>query len=274
MRRPEPFTFGIALIARALAPDWRLALALLDLTLASISAQTDQDFRIVIAGHDRPSTRMDADPRLTFLEAGWPVGQPEPHNVDSSRKLQAISAHVLERGGGLLMFVDADDWVDRRLVEAARSRVGPDEIAAVIRTGFATDLRTLRTAPLPHPRIFDRGFHRICGSSGLMRLDPRAADPIRRNPFPSLQPHHLWIENARANGFNVARLPVPGQYVVNTSQNHSERHGPHAGWRRTFVDGVNREGRPLAPDLARRFGLDLERVRAVSGQLSASPPAP
>lgn len=80
---PEPFTFGIALIARATARDWRLTQALLDLTLASIFSQSDQDFRVVIAGHDRPLTCMDADPRLDFFAVGWPAEDPGPHNVDS-----------------------------------------------------------------------------------------------------------------------------------------------------------------------------------------------
>jgi hypothetical protein len=106
-------------------PQLALAQALLGLTLTSIRAQTDPDFRVVILGHDRPATLPDDDPRVEFLEADWPAEAPGPHNADSGRKKHAINDLVLERGGGLLMFVDADDWVDRDLVSSARGAIRP-----------------------------------------------------------------------------------------------------------------------------------------------------
>jgi hypothetical protein len=139
-------------MARACAHDWLCVEALLDLTLTSVGAQTDRDFRIVIAGHDRPGAAVD-DPRITFLEADWPVQAPGPDNVDSWRKKYAINQLVLGRGGGLLMFLDADDWVDVRLIEAARALIGPDQIGGVIEAGIVTDFQSLRAAPLPHPRL-------------------------------------------------------------------------------------------------------------------------
>jgi hypothetical protein len=73
--------------------------------------------------------------------------------VDSWRKKYAINQLVLGRGGGLLMFLDADDWVDVRLIEAARALIGPGQIGAVIEAGIVTDFQSLRAAPLPHPRL-------------------------------------------------------------------------------------------------------------------------
>jgi hypothetical protein len=95
----EPFTFGIPLIARASARHWPLTEALLGLTLASVQAQTDQDFRVVIAGHDRPDL-PSADGRVRFLEADWPAEPVRPDNLDSGRKKHAISRFVREGGGG------------------------------------------------------------------------------------------------------------------------------------------------------------------------------
>jgi hypothetical protein len=259
----EPFTFGIALIPRANAQNWALVEALLDLTLSSVRTQTDQDFRVVIAGHDRPRTAV-GDPRITFLEVDWPVQEPELQNADGGGKKRAISQFVLERGGGLLMFVDADDWVDVQLVEAARAMMGPDWIGALIETGFVADLQTLRAAALPHPRVFDRPFHRICGSSTLARLRPTESDPLRRDPCNALGSHHEWLEVAREHAVLLTRLPVAGGYVINTSENHSEVHGPYAAWRETFRASSNREGNPIDEAFAARFGLRLDQIRAVS----------
>jgi hypothetical protein len=71
---------------------------------------------------------------------------------------------------------------------------------------------------------------------------------------------------AAHHGGALASLPVSGNYLINTSENHSELHGPHAGWRRILTASVNREGAPLDGGLAARFGLELERVRAASGR--------
>jgi glycosyltransferase involved in cell wall biosynthesis len=249
------------LIARASARDWARIEALLALTLASLRAQTDQDFRVVIAGHDRPRTDFD-DARLSFLAADWPAEPVRPDNLDSGRKKHAISEQVLAAGGGLLMFVDADDWIDRRLVETARAALAPHHVGGLIATGFATDLYALRALPLPHPRIFRGGFHRLCGSSTIIRLLPDDPDPLRRNPHMVLHEHYRWIEVARERGLAVARLPVSGNYIVNTSENHSELHGPYAEWRREFARRIGREGDPVDARFAARFGLRLEQIRA------------
>jgi hypothetical protein len=258
-----PFTFGIALVPRANARDWPLVEALLDLTLASVRAQTDPDFRVLLACHDRPRLRRD-DPRVELVEAGWPVEPPDPHNDDSGRKKHALNDLVLARGGGLLMLLDADDWVDTRLVEAARAAVGPDVVGAVVEDGLAADFRTLRAAALPDPHIFADAFYRVCGSSTVAHLRPDAADPVRRDPFTALRSHHRWAEAADELGVRLARLPVQGAYLINTSENHSDLHGPHADWRRGFTAAVNRHGRPLDVALAVRFGLEMERIRSAS----------
>lgn len=193
-------------------------------------------------------------------------------NLDSGRKKHAISTCVLERGGGLLMFLDADDWVDIRLVEAARAAIAPHHIGGLVVEGFATDLRRLRAAPIPHPRIFEGEFHRVCGSSTVARLSPSESDPLRRDPHSIMHEHYRWLEVAQEHGVAVARLPVKGNYVINTSANHSERHGPFADWRQTFTDAVGSEGTCIDDGFLARFGLSLRRLRATLGSLG--PPMP
>jgi hypothetical protein len=61
MNPAEPFTFGIALVSRRSAGD--RVRALLDRTLASLQGQTDPDFKVVIAGHER--SRFPDDRRIS-----------------------------------------------------------------------------------------------------------------------------------------------------------------------------------------------------------------
>ena len=77
----HPFYFCVPLIARAASPDWALIDQLFDLTLRSVLAQEDEDFHLVLAGHDVPPAweRLAAsDVRFTFLRADWPPEPPPP----------------------------------------------------------------------------------------------------------------------------------------------------------------------------------------------------
>ena len=261
----SPFTFAIALTPRANARDWGLIEALLDLTLASVRAQTDPDWRALIAVHERPRLAV-ADDRVAFVEVDWPVAPPGPHNDDSGRKKHLLSDIVRDRGGGYLMVLDADDWVDRGLVAAARAGIGEDHVGALIESGLAVDFATLRAAPLPHPALEGLPFHRFCGSCGVVLIRPGADTELRRDPFAVLRSHHRWVEVAAEHGAGLARLPVSGAYLVNTGENHSDVHGPYADWRRGFVARVNAVGREVDAETAARFGQEVGSLRAAVGR--------
>lgn len=257
----EPFTFGIPLIARASAANWELVEALLALTLASLAAQTEQQFGIVVAGHDRPSVASDIP--FEFLQAEGPAEPVRANNLDSGRKKHAINTHVRDNGGGLLMFIDADDWVDTRLVEVARSAMEPDRIAAHIASGLAIDIRHRRALPIPHPDAFERGFDQLCGSSTIARILPDADDALRRDPYAVLHEHYRWVELCQAAGAPSLPLDLTGAYLVGTSVNHSESHGPFADWRRQFTSRVARDGQPVDDAVLARFGLRSSQLRAL-----------
>lgn len=272
MRKPSPFTFGIALMPRVLARNWAFVEALLNLTLRSIRAQTDSDFRVIIAGHDQPRTMMDGDPRLSFLPADWPVQETGPNNDDSGRKKHALNDLVLMQGGGLFMLVDADDWVDRETVATARACIDFDQVGGLIQAGVILDFQSQRMASLPHSGIFPGEFHRLCGTSTVALLRPDEVDPIRRDPFSTLRSHHRWLEVAQEHGVQLARLPVSASYLINTSENHSDLHGPHLAWRRTLTAAVNEQGRDFDDACAARFGLKVATTRSVTAQFFPSGP--
>lgn len=261
--RRERFVFGVPLISRAGAADWGRVGQLLGLTLRSVLAQTDADFRLLLAGHDVPEswTRLTSgDARFRFLRADWPPQAPSAANDDSGAKKWMIGEHVRRSGGGLLMYLDADDLVDRRLVAAARAETNPAmrprHIGAVVAHGLVIDHRTLRAVSLPHPRVYDGPFVELCGSSTIARIEPDSPDPARRDPHAALGSHHRWPSAAAEAGLPLASLLVTGGYLVNTAQNHSELHGPFADWRRRLNAAVAREGRPLDRAAAAVFGLD------------------
>ncbi len=258
-----PFTFAIALTPRATARDWSRVEALLDGTLASLRAQTDPDWRALIAVHDRPVLAVPDD-RVGFVDVAWPVVPPGPHNDDSGRKKHLLSDLVRDRGGGYLMVLDADDWVDRDLVSVARAAIGPGDVGGLIHDGLAVDAATQVAAPLPHPALEGLPFHRFCGSCGVVVIRPDADTPIGRDPFAVLRSHHRWVEVAAEHGASLITLPVSGAYLVNTGENHSDLHGPYAAWRRDFIARVNRVGSRLDAATADRFGQGIGEIRKLS----------
>lgn len=255
----ERFVFGIPLIARAVAADWGRINQLLDLTLRSVKAQTDGEFEVALAAHDRPESWMrhaDGDPRFRFLQADWAPEEPTSRNDDGGMKKWRIKEYVQEAGGGLLMYLDADDLVDRRLIETARAEIGPEYRGGVVGGGVVVDFATWMAAALPDSRIYDGRFHELCGSTTIGRIEPDSADPVRRDLHEALGSHHVWPARAAAIGIRLAELPVWGAYLVNTSQNHSESHGPHAEWRRELNAAIACFGEPFGAKLKARFGLN------------------
>jgi hypothetical protein len=191
-RRPEPFFFGIPLIARAVAGDWQRVEHLFSLTLRSLLAQTDGRFTAILAGHDRPrcwDALVGDDPRFRVRRAQWAPETPSLRNDDSGMKKWHIGDAVRRTGGGLLMYLDADDLVDRRTVACARARIGPEAVGGVLGRGVVVDFLSSRAVTLPDPHVFEGELYEICGSTTVARVEPRSPDPLRRDPHEVLGSH-------------------------------------------------------------------------------------
>lgn len=253
MSNKEQFYFGIPLIGRSAARDWGRVASLLQSTLRSILAQTDPDFRVIVAGHERPSCWgrfAGADERLAFVEADWPAASPTCANNDGGRKKRLIMERVLRSGGGLLMYCDADDLVDRRTVELGRALIGTEIVGGLVRDGVAMDARSGRALPLPDEVAFDGAFHELCGSSTIARVKPG-----KRLPHDLLGSHHQWQQTAEEKRVPIIDLPLFGGYHVNSGENHSENQGRYSAWRRHFSRAVAERGRPLTRGERKRLGL-------------------
>jgi hypothetical protein len=255
----ERFIFGVPLIARAVARDWALVDRLLTLTLRSVLAQEDGDFHLVMAAHDRP-TAWDVvadDARFELVLADWMPEPPNAPNDDGGAKKWLVKERVRAAGGGLLMFLDADDWVSRDLVARARAAVTPDHVGGVVSDGIALDWRSGRATRFPLPGPFAGPFHTLCGSSTVARVTPNSEDELGRDPHLVLGSHHQWPERAAELGVELAAIATTGLYMIGTGQNHSEYQSPVADWRRGITEAVRSEGVPLDAVTAAGFGQDL-----------------
>ena len=265
----ERFAFGVPLIARAVASDWPLVDRLLSLTLRSVLAQDDGDFAFVLAAHDRPAAwdMVAGDPRFELVLADWTPQPPNAPNDDGGAKKWLVKQRVGASGGGLLMFLDGDDWVPRDLVRRARGAVTDAHVGGVVSEGMALDWQSGRLCRFPLPGGFAGPFHSLCGSSTVARVTPGGADELARDPHLVLGSHHQWPERAAELGVSLAAIPAAGLYMIGTGQNHSEHQSPVADWRRAITEAVRAAGEPLDTATAASFGQNLPALPDWPGEV-------
>ncbi|MGA7521121.1 MAG: glycosyltransferase family A protein [Acidobacteriaceae bacterium] len=236
------FYFGVPLKSQKLAKNWDLTVELVNNTFRSMLAQTDLNFRILLACHEPPALAMDPDPRVEILTVDFPrpIFRDEP-NVDKHRKREVIAARIRELGGGVVMFVDADDLVSNRLVEYVNHNPHPHGHYVQQGYEFNAQTRAIRSCPW---------FYRICGSCALLNLRPedlpqRAMEETSsRFRQLALHAHPTWPAVMASEGSPLAPLPFPAvMYVTHTGENMSDSQDP-AGFRRRLLRVAFREHHP------------------------------
>ena len=179
MRRPidssdsgldDFLVFAICLKSKRLSSDWDALSDMLSATLRSILASSDERFRVVVAGHEKPDIEAFNDPRVDFIEAPFPVPE-QPSGHDRWKKRVLIGAWLRKRTRERVrvMFLDADDLVHKQLVRAAL-RSSP-RVSLIVDKGYRFDMRNGALQPIGK-------FDRRCGSCFIPAF---ARDELPRN---------------------------------------------------------------------------------------------
>jgi len=215
--------FSIPLAAKRDEAGWEIACRLLSHTLGSILGQTDPEFEVVIMGHEQPSIAELDDPRVTFLRAPFASPRdPSEYMRDKARKKRHNARHIRARGGGYILFMDADDLVSRHLVKHISATGHPH--GYIFKRGYVLDYQSGAIAPLPGPRM--AGFDQFCGSCAAIHFSPAdigATDTDHGSSFyGQFRNHREWEDAAARAGRPLQPVPFPAAiYVLNTSQNLS-----------------------------------------------------
>jgi hypothetical protein len=123
----RPFLFGIvtAFRSRSLARNWDHHVWMLQRTLSSMLAQTNDAFVIFLVGHEIPDILQIKHPKVRCLSVDFPPPQRNNDDmcVDKVLKLSIGMERAIGEGCTHIMISDADDLVSRRLCDlAARNR--------------------------------------------------------------------------------------------------------------------------------------------------------
>jgi|GEM_PF-575508 len=265
------FFFCIPFKPRARCADWNHTVALLRQTLRSIFHQTDKDFFVLIAGHDRPELPELDDPRVSFHPVSFPIPRDGVEGKrDQTRKTHFLGAIAKEHGGGYIMVVDSDDLVHRDIVRFVRA--DDNQAGYMIRAGYVLDVASGRLGKFSgNP---PRQFFNHCGTSSIIYLlpedlpdrSPDKTDLVRGDSFmESVWGHGSWEAKFLEREIYPATLPFRGSvYRLNTGDNASYNYRRDDKTIQRLLACVERH--PVSLEILKKdFGLELSAMETIDG---------
>lgn len=218
--------FCAPLMGRHMANDWGVISAGVMQMVASLMAQTDPNWTLLLTSQDRPDGLPD-DPRITFLPFTAPVD-----GMDKSPKVKHLMRSLpsqMAGTDGYLHALDADDILHPDLV--AHIRRDNNGHGYWHRLGGMLDVATgqiARCGPRTLRYPTSRPFMSQCGSSAAIYVDFR--DPARRADEVAMHfyssGHRNFRRVTKALGLAIAPIPFPAAlYVMNTGENMRQKRG-------------------------------------------------
>ncbi len=228
--RPEPVSpdplvvFAAPLMSRAMADDWSAVSRAVARAVASLRAQTDPNWRLLLCSQDRPEG-VDFDDRVIFLPFDQPV-----EGFDKKPKVEQLCAALPDHipADGYLFAFDADDVIHPDLVRWIRA--DHNGRGYWLRDGYMVDAVTGDVGALGPRRLWAplrRPFIAQCGSSAALYVDFRSDRGFEHVARRFYRPgHREFRKNAADHGFEFARVPFPAAlYVMNTGENMRQKRG-------------------------------------------------
>jgi len=249
--------FLIPLRSKQSSKNWEQVERLFNATLASVFNQTDPAFRVIVACHEKPELDRTYDDRLSFIQATYPPPMvTSQHLTDKFYKKRLLVNQALVSGASYIMFVDADDYISRRI--ATWVNVHCHVSGWFIRTGYEYNISagTVRVTP---------NFNHICGTSAILNISDLKApidtcftDYERKDEYLFDFGHNEWLEMlARSGKPPLDAIPFKGAvYVLNTGENWTNASGQKIGiFRRLYRNVV--PGMKPGKKLRQEFALHI-----------------
>ncbi len=228
--RPEPpsadplVVFAAPLMSRTFADDWGVVSRAVARSVASLRAQSDPNWRLLVCSQDRPDG-IDFDDRVRFLPFDEVM-----EGFDKKPKVECLCRALPGEmpGDGYLFAFDADDVVHPDLVGWMRR--DHNGRGYWLRDGYMIDAQTGAVGRLGPRRPWTplrRPFIAQCGSSAAIYVDFRTDRGFEHVARRFYRPgHREFRENAAAQGLPLARVPFPAAlYVMNTGENMRHKRG-------------------------------------------------
>lgn len=222
------------------ADNWALTIELFNNTLCSIFNQTDPEFRVFVACHEKPELVKEFDNRLNFITVDFPPPRDvSQQTIDKYYKKRILVHQVQQIGGQYIMFVDADDYISKNILAWVKKNNHPS--GWLINAGYEYDFlfNKMRTAP---------NFNRICGTSAILNISSikeevvtEFTDYVRQNKYFFDFSHNDWNLYLQEHNMPIMGI-VPFKaaiYVINTGENLSQKMKMSSGFLRILYRALH-----------------------------------
>lgn len=219
--------FAIPLIAKKIAPDWDVVCENLSRTMASLRAQTSDQWVAYICGQDRPDG-ITFDAQVQFVPfrnillfhndkgmRGWDKG-------DKRRKLLSRVMRDLKGRDGYYAQWDADDWAHPEVV--AHVTQGNNGCGYLIEEGVMVDIpnQVFGRLGVPGEGEEAKPYWRMCGSSSFVRFDFRTQPRHWKRLMERQSSHVKLVQWNAVHGLPLEPIPFcAGLYTYNNGANAS-----------------------------------------------------
>ncbi|MGD6833887.1 glycosyltransferase family A protein [Sutcliffiella halmapala] len=155
-----PIIFAISLKSKKVSKKWDVVQQNLAKTIRSILNNTYDNYRIIIAGHEKPDIEELLHKKVVWIPVTFsPPSNPQEFTRDKMRKRLVIGKYLKNEGfSGYFMALDADDWIHYRFIEYINSF--PLTKAFVINKGIMINQYKQKIWIL-------NNFYRNCGSCAI-----------------------------------------------------------------------------------------------------------
>ena len=262
--------FVVPVKSAQISTNWKVFSVLVDRTMRSICQQTSSNFKVVVACHEIPEIKF-SHPAIEFVQVDFSpptdeairaVTNDDPKNfrnaakeADKAKKIMAGIAHARQYNPSYFMVVDADDCINRNLVDYVE-KDGGKTAGWYFKKGY----------------IYNEGsriiflnkntFNVLCGTcimikaeyvGELLETEPRA---LFNHDFTTL-----------SDGTELVPLPFPGAvYSIGNTENYCstpeavKRMNSYRFLRKDFFENIIRKMakyrvKPLSAKLRGDYGL-------------------
>lgn len=225
--------FLIPLKSKHSSSNWSKVQTLLNNTLTSICHQSSDQYKIALAVHDVPDIDLpdQMKKKIELIQVQYPEPDHNLHErrIDKHYKKRHLAHYVYEQGGGNMMFVDADDFVSKKI--SLHVDQHPDEHGWYIADGYEYHMDSGKIKRAPK-------FDKFCGTCGILNL--KKADLPTSVPFEGYESrdrvylfdhgHNTWVNKFAEIGRPLKKLPFRGaMYTLNTDENTSQMNKDNKG---------------------------------------------
>lgn len=161
---PSNIVFAISLKSKRLSRNWDVVKEQLTKTLRSILNNTESNYHIIIAGHEKPDIIELEHSKITWISANFPISRSSTGmSHDKMKKRKVIANYLSDKGySGFFMPLDADDWVHYRFVEFINK--SSFSKAYIFNQGIMSNLKNNEIWSL-------NNFYKHCGSCSVFYFE-------------------------------------------------------------------------------------------------------